>query len=435
MKIPSASRRSWCASLSVLLFCPLFFLLLIATSSPCGAEDGDPLVHSSYGRELMLRGEFEQGLEHLRRAYLLFPLNENLKRNLAEGYAAYGNMLLKRKQYEQADQQFVRAIEIYPDEAAYALLRGICTYYLKRYDTARYELQRARERSAQSPEILYYQGLVAYESADRPQAIQLWEQALKITPERKEIVEILARARREAAVEGGMGQGHSSRFDLTYDQGVETAFALSLLDVLESAANLVGSELGHFPEARIPVAIYTRDDFRTVTESPDWSGGVYDGKIRLPFGRVNEITPAMRGVLYHEYAHAVVFDITRGNCPLWLNEGIAEMFGRMQHNRPLPDLGKALRSGKTVPLRSLESGFTGMASSQASLAYQQSYAVVNYLVVTYGWHRVRQIMTGLGKGMGIDEAIAAAFRDFGVTYDSMAGDWLFAMKRGIGAAP
>lgn len=304
-----------CNLLRLLAFSACVVCLLAAAG---GAEpiDSDPALHSSYGRELMLRGEYEKGIEQLRRAYLLFPLNETLKRNLAEGYAALGHQFFKQKQFEQSDENFLKAIELYPEEPTYALLRGICTYHLKKYDIARYELQRARALQGDSPELLYYLGLLQYETENRNQAIELWEAALKLSPDRREITELLAKARREMAVESAMDRGHSSRFDLTYDPGVDTGFALAILDVLESAANLVGAELGHFPEARVPVGIYKREDFKTVTDSPDWAGGFYDGKIRLPFGILKEITPSMRGVLFHEYAHVVIFDLTRGNCPL-----------------------------------------------------------------------------------------------------------------------
>src|SRR6185369_1795117 len=101
----------------------VFFFCLSTTIVPAESTDTDPVLHSSYGRELMLRGEYEKGLAQLRRAYLLFPLNETLKRNLAEGYAALGHHLYKQKQFAQADENFVKAMELYPEEPVYGLLR------------------------------------------------------------------------------------------------------------------------------------------------------------------------------------------------------------------------------------------------------------------------------------------------------------------------
>lgn len=440
---PAANPRSRTVAGASLLRCvtatsgsflvPLLFLACLAPAFTVFADriDNDPVMHSGYGRELMLRGEYEKGLEQLRRAYMLFPLNLTFKRNLAEGYAAYGHRFFKQKQYEQADENYVKAMELYPEEMSYALLRGISSYHLKRYDVARYELERARLKMPDSPEVLYYLGLVLYETDSRPMAVELWEQGLKVAPGRGEFAGILERSRREMAVEANMDRGHSSRFDLTYDPGVDTVFALAILDVLERAASLVGAELGHFPQARVPVAIYKRDDFKAVTDSPDWSGGVYDGTIRLPFGALHEITPPMLGVLYHEYAHVVVFDLTRGNCPLWLNEGVAEMFARMQHNRPMAELGRAVRKDALLDFRRLESDFNGLSVADINLAYQQGYALVNYLVTTYGWHRVTALMSALGRGMGIDAAIAESFKDYGLTYDGVVREWKSSMARGI----
>ena len=422
MTIPMPKlSRSTCAAVGL--------SLLMLTTAAAGSIDNDPIMHSGYGRELLLSGEYEKGIEQLRKAYLLFPLNSTFKRNLAEGYAALGHQHFKQKRYEQADENFIKALELYPEEAGYSLLRGICNYHLKKYDVARYELERAKSIKQDSTEILYYLGLVQFETDHRPQALELWEQALKLSPGRKEIVELLAKSRRENDVESGMDRSHSSRFDLTFDPGVDAVFARAVLDVLESAANLVGAEIGLFPEARVPVGIYKRADYKTVTDSPDWSGGFYDGKIRLRFGALYEITPTMRGGLYHEYAHVVVFELTRGNCPLWLNEGIAEMFGRMQHNRSLPEFGRAARAGTLIDFRKLEAGFSQFSPSAAALAYQQSYALVNYMVTTYGWHRIKQILSGLGRGLSFDESSTAALKDYNLTYDTLVMEWRASVGR------
>lgn len=407
----------------VVLTASFAICLLSLTKTHAGSIDSDPVMHSGYGRELLMRGEYEKGIEQLRKAYLLFPLNTIFKRNLAEGYAAYGHQYFKQKRYELADENFIKALELYPEEAGYALLRGICNYHLKKYDVARYELKRAIVLKQDSAEILYYLGLVQFETDSRLEAIELWEQALKLSPGRKEIVELLTKARKEDAVESSMDKGHSSRFDLTYDPGVNLNFALAVLDVLESAANLVGAELGLFPEARVPVGIYKRNDYKVVTDSPDWSGGFYDGKIRLPFGAMNEVTSAMRGVLYHEYAHVVVFELTRGNCPLWLNEGIAEMFGRMQHNHSLPEFGRAARAGKLIDFKKLEANFADFSPANVSLAYQQSYAMVNYMVTTFGWHRIKQILSGLGGGLSFDDATKIALKDYNLNYEMLVNEW------------
>jgi hypothetical protein len=126
----------------------------------------------------------------------------------------------------------------------------------------------------------------------------------------------------------------------------------------------------------------------------------------------------------------VVFDLTRGNCPVWLNEGIAEMFGRRQFSHPATEGSQAAKQGTDIDIRKLEGSFSGLSSNEATRAYQQSYSMVNYLVTTYGWHRVNAILAALGKGMNISAAIASALQDYSLTYDGLIREWRETMKRG-----
>jgi tetratricopeptide (TPR) repeat protein len=414
-----------------LLCCLLSLLVACLVPAFASASENDQLVNGDSALRLIGGGEYERGLEQLRRAYQLFPLNPANRHNLADGQIAYGRHLMKQKRYDQADESFVKAQELYPEDPSVSLLRGICNYFLKRYDIARYELERSRLKRPASVESLYYLGLVLYETDRRLQAVELWEEALKLAPERLELVEVLKRSRREMAVESGMDRGHSSRFDLTYDSDVDTSFALAVLDVLENAANQVGAELGYFPRPRVPVAIYRRADFKVVTDSPEWSGGVYDGTIRLPFGSLKEITPQLRAVLHHEYAHVIVFELTRGNCPYWLNEGIAEMFGRKQYSRPMTEFEEAARKKSLADFSKLESGFGSLSAVEANLAYQQSYSLVSYLVTNYGWHRVTRILTGLGDGMSLEVALAEALKEYSLSYAALLQEWRESIERGM----
>ncbi len=397
---------------------PIAVLLILMTFAIAAAgEDSPPSAGSS-------AAEYEKKLERLQSAYSLFPLDEKNKRNLADAYSAYGNVLLNRKQYEQADEYYQKGAELYPDSAAFSLPRGICNYYLKRYDIARYELERAQIQQPDSVDVLYYLGLVMYETDFRHPAIKIWEQALAISPGNPAITSVLEKHRKETFVEEGMDRNLSSRFNLTYDPGVDGSFAQAVLDVLENAANQVGADLGHFPEARVPVAIYKRGDYKTVTDSPDWSGGVYDGTIRLPFGTATEITPQLRSILFHEYAHVVVFDLSRGNCPVWFNEGIAESFGRRQFESPSGHTTAAPLSKETaIDFSRLERGFGGLSTQEAMLAYDQSYSIVNYVATTYGWHRVTALLTLMGKGKNFRGAVAEALGDYSLTYEGLIAEW------------
>jgi len=50
-----------------------------------------------------------------------------------------------------------------------------------------------------------------------------------------------------------------------------------------------------------------------------------DGKMRIPVSGLDSLTPDLARVLRHELAHSFINYISRGRCPQWLHEGIAQM--------------------------------------------------------------------------------------------------------------
>ena len=49
--------------------------------------------------------------------------------------------------------------------------------------------------------------------------------------------------------------------------------------------------------------------------------------------------------------------------------------------------------------------------------------MVNYLVTTYGWHRVKAILVNLGKGLTMSAAVASALQDYSLSYDGLIKEW------------
>lgn len=392
----------------------------------------DPFSLNNYAVELQSRGEHEKALEQLQKAFSLYPYDQTLRRNLAEAYTFVGERHLAASRFDEAIASFDQARELFPEVPRYYVLRGIAFYYGKYYDAALNELQRAQGLGGDTPEILYFTGRVQYDTGNLQAAIESWEKALTLNPGMKSTRELLEKAKREQSVEGGMDRGYSSRFVVSYDAGSTTTLAREILDTLEDAYNQVGSDLSHFPTARIPVILYTKKDYRVVTAGPDWSGGLYDGKIRLPVGGATDLTPQLKGVLFHEYSHVVVQELTRGNIPTWLNEGIAELQGRRLFNHPMAELGRVAKSGNPVSTDFLTKPFIGMDTRQAGLAYQESYALVNFMVQSYGWHKVREILLLLGSGEKIEGAVGKALADFGLDYQGLMREWQSYMAREFG---
>lgn len=415
---------------SILL--PVFLLTLsLLVSSPLHANEPVDLNESAIG--LMQKGEHDKALEQLQKAYGMSPYDQTLKKNLAEAYTYVGQKRMSEANYEAAAESFDKARELFPDTPRYYTLRGIALYYSKYPDAAQNELERARGIGGDSPDILFYLAKIQYDAGNLAVALELLEKALALKPDFKAAAEMIPKLKRELAVEKSMDRNYSSKFVISYDAEMKSPLAGDILSTLEDAYNTVGRDLSNFPAGRITVIIYTRKDYKSVTTGPDWSGGLYDGKIRIPVGGAQELSDQLKAVLFHEYTHVVIQEITQGNCPTWLNEGLAELEGRKIFNHPLIELGIAAKNGTFVSFAKLEGGFTGLGSKEAALAYQQSYSLVNFMVNAYGWPKVTEILQNLRAGMKSAAAIKKAMADFGLDFDGVIEEWRRQMRSEFGS--
>lgn len=381
----------------------------------------------------MQKGEHDKALEQLQKAYGMYPYDQVLKKNLAEAYTFVGQRQMKENSFDAAAASFDMARELFPDIPRYYVMRGIALYYGKYPDAAQNELERARGIGGDSADILFYLAKIQYDAGNLASAVDLLEKAVALKPDFKTAAEMIEKLKRELSVEKSMDRGYSSKFVISYDAETKSHLAADILSSLEDAYNNVGRDLSFFPTGRITVILYTKMDFKSVTAGPDWSGGLYDGKIRLPVGGAQELTEQLKSVLFHEYSHVVIQEMTHGNCPTWLNEGIAELQGRKLFNHPMQQLGSAAKKDKYVPFKELEGGFTSLGSSAAALAYQQSYSLVNFMVTSYGWPKIIDILNNLGAGMNTGEAIKKSMADFGLDYEGVIEEWRGYMKREFGS--
>ncbi len=411
---------------------PFLLLLLSAFIVPQAFAEGSRVINDS-AADLMHRGEYEKALEQLQNTFSLFPYDESIRKNLTAAYVAMGKRQLERKQFDDAAINFEAARKLAPDNQEYGILKGIALYSGKHYDECIIELENARQNGGDNVLLLFYLGRSYYDTGDLTRALDAWDRALALDPGIKAVSDMAAKARRESSVEARMTKGYSSKFVISYDEGTRSDLADDVLDALETAFNRVGYDLSYYPVTRIPVILYTKRDYRSVTASPAWSGGLYDGKVRLPIGGAGKITPMLRGVLFHEYTHVVVGELTKGNCPAWLNEGLAEAEGRKENNPPLIELENAAKSGGYISLSTLEKSLSSLDSKRAALAYQQSYSLVNFMISAYGIYKVRDILINLGNGMDSNAAISGALADFGLDFKGIVEEWRAHMRKEYGA--
>ncbi len=206
-------------------------------------------------------------------------------------------------------------------------------------------------------------------------------------------------------------------FRVSYHSALAEAspdYAATVLRFLNEARERVEDHLGAVPQEPMGVMFYGRAaylrahshrfSFQTV--------GFFDGRIHV----VSAAHPSseLRGLLFHEYTHAVFREQTGGDRPFWLNEGLAELSERVSRGPSGLTRGErsALRGriegGTWLPLRRLAAGFSGLDNEDARAAYLESTAAASWLGEQTDRDQRARILHRLGAGDGIDDALREA---------------------------
>ena len=142
---------------------------------------------------------------------------------------------------------------------------------------------------------------------------------------------------------------------------------------------------------------------------PGWAGGLYDGKIRLPVAQGVRQPEQLRGAIFHEYCHHLVHLLTGGQCPTWLNEGLAQTAEGIPLGRARQVL-QAPPAPAPIPLRQLAAPFGNVTSRPLiERYYAQSLLIVAALIEDRGWPAIQALLSALGHKNPLDEALMASF--------------------------
>jgi hypothetical protein len=273
--------------------------------------------------------------------------------------------------------------------------------------------QRAVRAAPDSPDALTVLGYVQYAADRTAEAIRTWKHSLALRPDAA-VQKYLEKAQRDATAEADYTQHESSHFTVKYEgKQISDTLRSQLVATLESEYDDLVRELGIAPRNSISVVLYTEQSFFDVTQAPSWSGAVYDGKLRIPVNGLNTVTPELGRVLKHELAHSFISQLSGGRCPQWLNEGIAQAVEPKQvsHGQLLANLFSTQRE---IPLNALEGSFMQFSGAQATVAYEESLAAVQYISDTYGMSDLQRILERLGQGSSTEAALRATIHsDYG----------------------
>jgi hypothetical protein len=344
-------------------------LLAIAAARPLGAVgDPDELVRRSH--EHLQAGKLQEASAELEQAAQARPEDAGLRLMLAR-------VLFLRNDLRGARRAVDEALELAPEDGP------------------------ARELSG---DLYDREGLLN-------QAVGDWEAAAAAGGSHALAAKI-DRARREMAAEEGMARESGRHFVILHDREVPQALAQGFFGVLDRAFDVLHDRLGEYPRDDITVILYSRDAFRDITQLPDWAGGAYDGKIRIPVGGLTDVEEAagLPGILVHEMTHAFLHRMAPQGLPLWFNEGIATAFQGWE--APAARAWLAAHPGEAELLTTLDDVDRTLRDRGGSVTagYAAARLAVAEIEDLRGFAAVRRIVAGVGEGRPFAEVFREEMR-------------------------
>jgi predicted negative regulator of RcsB-dependent stress response len=330
------------------------------------------VAHAAAAQFELRHRDIEQAIAHYRRALTFAPPQPNLFLGISLNIAY---LHLRRSEYTAALDYLDRVRRVVPDSADVAKLSGWAYYGLNRLD----------------------------------QAVEEWKRALRLRPD-AEVQRALEKAERDQQAESSYREGETRHFTLRYYGGAAPQLARDILRALEEHFRAIESELNFTPPEPIGVILYTEQAFADITRAPGWVGALNDGRIRVPVQGLTSVPAELSRVLKHELTHSFIQQKTRGRCPVWLQEGIAQwMEGR--RSRENADLLVSVYERKAaLRLGAMEGSWMGLPEGVASYAYAWSLAVVEYIVETYGMRDIERLLDHVATDASTEAAARTSLR-------------------------
>ena len=238
-------------------------------------------------------------------------------------------------------------------------------------------------------------------------AIDAWQHALPLSAglAQRRVAAKIERLQQKLAVESRFESRANMHFIARFEGDARKDLADNALSILENARTALERKLGVVPSAPITVVLYTGDQYARASSGPDWSGGVFDGKIRVKESQLKADRGRLEDLLFHEYLHALLRTTIVAPVPTWFNEGLAqwvepdgdkdEIVARMKLKRraDLPALALLARSFSAVSDR-----------TDVSLRYDCAFDLIGELEEWRGERSFAEMFNLMTSGKTFDVA-------------------------------
>lgn len=302
-------------------------------------------------------------------------------------------------------------------EAVQYLYKAVHAYEDEDFGAAKINLQLVLEREPNFAEAYLLKGLLQHHDGKDEEANASFEQALKLNPRLPDKMrEHLEKQAHD--VEAHLTEQEFAHFRLQFHGGEQRNQAWDAVKYLDEVYNEMGSRFGIFPEGKIPVIIFTSEQFWEAWNAPFWLGGFFDkhdGKIRVrmeePPGGDEEFHRRLR----HEFSHAFLYRLYPKELPIWFHEGMAQFYAYASPTNGfwkdvrLEELRKLMKGAPWLDMKQIEQVISkkNVEPGYIYLAYLEAEALILYTAKERGDSWLPSFVERLRRGMSFE----AAFQD------------------------
>lgn len=429
-------------------------LIFIGSISALAGHEEDSWLFNRQGMHKASLGQLSAAIADFEKACRLNPFNDTALSNLACARNNMGVMLANKGELSEAIRQFEAAraqkpedvsirlnllsvlvtmkdasavekearqlIKLRPRDVELALKLSVALQKTENHLAAQTLLEEMLDRVSDDATLHAAMGRLLYRMGNLSESAFHFRRSIDINPDDQDVQKYLTRLERETLVATQAQTYTSVNFTLSCPDVFSEEWAEEMLELLEEASRLVGDRLDFRPAQRAQVLVMLTEDFRHVHDLPDWAGGLYDGKIRLPVPGTMVRASSLRGAVLHEYTHHVVYLKSAGKCPVWLNEGLAQIFengeSRLESMQKLPQTDAA----PTYTPTEIDRLFSQKPDrATATILYRQSLAITAGLINEYGWPRISELLEAIATGhhqeTAFQQTLAASPDEIAVT--------------------
>lgn len=239
--------------------------------------------------------------------------------------------------------------------------------------------------------MLTLAGYAAYQSDRADLAIDYWKESLALAPN-PAVEQYLAVAEREMNEDRSGEKLFGAQVMLRYSRDLMApSLALEALEMFEREYLRISLELGCRTDERIVAIAQSPEEFQRTTGAADWSGGQYDGRIRVAVMDGTRLGENTRRTFSHELVHACLSQL--GDYPMWLHEGLAQkLSGETLSPSQMALVETLAAEGQLPALTGLGGSWLGLSTLGATVAYSTALFAVDLIYEHHSGVGVRNLL-------------------------------------------